>query len=333
MTEDSLLAFKTYAGMISVYEALPHRPVVIHVPEELAMGDACLAFFDSLSASSSSPFLVEVLNSTQPNAHLTIFDLLSYLSIARSSVVPGSNLGPVLDWTVGAYLDTKVPVERIVLDIISSEGEASILQAMKMLLSCSPEQKHLPIVTVSESKLRSIFGYVTLSQIMAAILVNSQHQETLFFTTVHANQGCSITLTLFEEQSLGAACDLLLSERLSWLAVVDATGSIKGALSIEHVVKAISGVFAKDGDILREFHSSVKDAMSSYSDSEQTDSKRFVGYAKVKDFPMTIKDVLKRLLVTRGSALVVLDDDNRPISTFSVDDVLRIVLSLNQIAT
>ena len=331
MTEDALLAFKNYAGMISVYEALPHRPVVIHVSDDLPMGDACLSFFDSLSSSSSSPFVVEVQNSSYRNAYLTVFDLLSYLSLARSSVVPGLNLGVVLDWTVGTYLETKPTVERVLLDIVTPEGEASTLHAIKVLLSCSPEQKHLPIVTISESKLRSIFGYVTLSQIMASIVVNSQHQENLFYTSVNANQGLTIPMTLVEEQSLAEASDLLVSERQSWLPVVDVNGSIKGVMGVEHVVSAISGVFAKDGDLLREFQGSVKEAMSAYNDTDKTDTKRYAAYAHAKDFPMQVKDILKRVLLSKGSTLIVLDDDNRPVSTFSVEDVLRIVLSLNQI--
>ena len=218
MPDASVLSFKSYAGLMSVYEALPHRPVVMHVAEDLPIGDACLAFFDSSSASPSisSPAFIEVLYSNQPYAHLTQHDFLSYLALAQASLSAQSEIDTdVLDLTVKEYLDSKSKptTERLVLDMTSSDGEASMIEAMKILLS-SPHQSHLPILSSSESKLHSIFGYVTLPQIVSALLVNGigHHHLSLLDPTISVSidQGTPPPLAISPSLTLSDASDLFI---------------------------------------------------------------------------------------------------------------------------
>ena len=327
MFENSFLAFKSYAAMLSVYEALPHRPLVLHVSAELLMGDACLAFFDSAASTSSpTPTIVEVMHTKQPNAHLTYFDLLSYLSMARASLDPGAQISDVLDWTVANYLESRGSLDRVVLDIITHQGEASMLQAMKILLACSPHQTHLPVATVTESKLRSIFGYVTLPQILASIVVSSPQQDRLALTQVALDQGSRPDSLLDESQSLSEAAELLLAKRLPWLPVADAEGRVSGVLGVQHVVQEISKVFGTDGDLLREFKAPVREAMFPFPASHRP----FVGSLSSQEFPMSLKALLRRVLLSQGSAVLVADADRRLTAVFSIEDVLGIILSLKE---
>jgi len=320
---EHLLAFKSSAAALSVYEALPHRPIVFHVSAELSMGDACLAFFESSSSSNQTPFIVEVLNAKQPNAHLSHFDLLAYFSIARSSLLPGSGLAgsQVLDWTVATFLETKGVPERIVLDILTNQGEASMLQAMKLLLACPPEQKHLPVFTWTESKLRAIFGYVTLPQILAAILVNNPQQADLFFSTVTVDQGSVPDVLIEANSSIAEAADLMVSLHRAWLPVTDEGGRLVGVLTSSHILHAISKVLGTDGDLSREFSSPVREAMTPVSPA--------AGFAAAEEFPMTLKNLLRKVLSNKFNFLIVTDAGSKPAGVFSIEDVFRI--SLNQI--
>lgn len=211
--------------------------------------------------------------------------------------------------------------------IRKSRTGGSCISAVNMLLN-RPWQTSLPLTVSTEKSLTAIFGYTTMRQLMAHVSMNcSDRLLEPFFT----NQVNFDSLSLQAEKNL-VACPLLDFDQAS-------LGDAIEVLPSNPLVLLVSGVYQNLQGILR-----VEDVMEQLGKRTETNEElTALGSVRIKDiivqtenneeskiyesnFPISLSNLLQKLLMSPADALVVLSQDDVPVGVITSRDVWSYVM-------
>ena len=298
---------------MSVYDALPDRPVVFHVAADTPMGDACLVFFEGSMGSQVE--VIEVKSKEEIDLpYLTRFDLLRFIILCDDP--------PVIEWTVEEYLVRFPHAPRTHLELVNERGEASLDKVLANILSEGSGSIGVPIVALSESKLKSIFGYVGLNQILACCISGSVEEfDVLQFSLPH--QTCEIPF-LSTNASIKDLINVLVHSTSSLVALSESgmNDRLLGVVTIDSVISALSSADVTPIDHL------LQTSVSSIMTSKQAinDQEPVVAFSHHKDFPLSLRHGLEKILLNTCKKIVVLGDSDILVSVIGLHDLFNTVL-------
>ena len=290
------MSLERWLDGLSTYAAIPYRPLVVHAELSTAMGDACAAFLEGHSGQPVHRVEVENVGPGSSTA-LTRRDFLRFLVMAKKDRL-------VLDWSVRDYLRDQPREELSILELVNDEGELALSQALRAIVSSKADDDMIPVSTFSESGLKGVFGYVSLSQILATCAGHWQGT---------CDEICSIGIArevylCSAETTLAEAIETLLENNLEICQISDSV------LTVDSVLAGITRVL-HEPEIPKERESHMDRALgcpaikfaekSTRLPDHEGDELPLVSFVEEGQFPILVRDLVAKALLCQSEILVV----------------------------
>ena len=213
-------------------------------------------------------------------------------------------------------------------DMFAPRTGGSCLHAVSELLT-RPWQNSVPLSVSTEKGISAIFGYTSLSQMMAHVAMNCSEQslEPFFHTAINFDDLSSVSCITANATLCTVANAFELMTKQDQLILVNDEGQFDRMVLMDDLCEILShrvglelsSLFSLDSVLLTD----ELDSIDSHCGNNVS------VLFKESDFPLTLSALLQRLLLhSRSNCVLVLEngDTKRPVKIVSVRDVWNHVL-------